>query len=112
MNINVEDLTNIPMAPGEDIQHYFSFKSLSTKHHHCGLGVTSLLLTQRARVRSPVGLVSWLKFFRGFPSTVRQISGNFGEIRPRLSYDHHMQGDSVKVCKNVTGHRGCSTEQF
>ena len=30
----------------------------------CGRGVTSLFLTQRARVRSPVGSISWLWFFR------------------------------------------------
>ena len=28
--------------------------------------------------------------FRGFPSTVRQMSGNLGHIRPRLSYGHHI----------------------
>ena len=28
---------------------------------------------------------------RGFPSTVRQMSGNLGHIRPRLSYGHHTQ---------------------
>ena len=57
--------------------------------HRYGLGITSLFLTQRARVRSPVVSISWLRFFRGFPSTVRQMSGNLGPIRPRLSYDHH-----------------------
>ena len=34
--------------------------------HRCGLEVTSLLLTQRARVRSPVGSISWLRFFPRF----------------------------------------------
>ena len=29
-------------------------------------------------------------FFRGFPSPLRQISGNLGHIRPRLSYGHHI----------------------
>ena len=58
--------------------------------HRCGLGVTSLLLTQRARVRSPVGSITWLSFFRGFSSTIRKMSGNLGYIRPRLSYGHHI----------------------
>ena len=31
--------------------------------HHCGLGLTSLPLTQQARVRSPVRSISWLRFF-------------------------------------------------
>ena len=30
-----------------------------------------------------------LEFFRGFPFTVRQISGKLGHIRPRVLYDHH-----------------------
>ena len=30
--------------------------------HRCGHGVTSLLLTQWVRVRSPVGTISWLRF--------------------------------------------------
>ena len=36
-------------------------------HDHRGfLELTSLLLTQRARIRSPVGSVTWLRFFTGF----------------------------------------------
>ena len=46
------------------------------RDHRCGLGVTSLSLMQRARFRSPIGSVSWLRFFRGFSSTYRQMSGN------------------------------------
>ena len=65
--------------------------------HRCALGVTPLLLTQRARLRSPVGPISWLRFFPGFPSTVRRMSGNLGHIRPRLSYGHHI---SSKLCIN------------
>ena len=34
--------------------------------YRCGLGVTLLLLTQRARVQSPVGSISWLRFIPGF----------------------------------------------
>ena len=66
---------------------------IESKHsfyQRCSLGVTSLLLTQWAWVRSPVESVSWLKFFRGFPSTVRQMPGNLGHIRPQLSYGHHI----------------------
>ena len=58
--------------------------------HPCGLGVTSLLLTQWARVQSPVGSTSWLRFFQGFPSTVRQLSVNLGHIRSRLSYGRYI----------------------
>ena len=54
--------------------------------HRCGLGVTSLILTQRARVQSPVGSISWLRFFRCFPLTISQMPGNLG----RLSYGHHI----------------------
>ena len=46
-------------------------------HHRCDPWLM-LPLTQRTQVRSPVGLVSWLRFFRGFSSTVRQMSGNVG----------------------------------
>ena len=45
--------------------------------------------TKRARVRSPLGSISWLRFFRGYPS------GNLGHIRPWLSYGHHI---SSKPC--------------
>ena len=34
-------------------------------------------VTQRVRVRSPIGTVSWVRFFRGFSSPVRQMSGSF-----------------------------------
>ena len=70
--------------------------------HHCGLGITSLLLSQRAQVRCPVGSISWLRFFQGFPSTVKQMSGNMGHIRPRLSYGHHI---SFKHISSVYGRR-------
>ena len=45
--------------------------------NRCGRDVTSFTLIQRVRVRSPIGSISWLRFFRCFPSTVRQMSGNF-----------------------------------
>ena len=34
------------------------------------------------------GSISIVEVFRGFPSTVRQMSENLGLIRPRLSYGH------------------------
>ena len=34
--------------------------------HRCGLVVTSLPLTKRTRVRSPIGSISWLRFFPWF----------------------------------------------
>ena len=46
--------------------------------HRYGLGVTSLLLTQRARVRSPVGSVSWLRFFPGFSLNRKTSVRKFG----------------------------------
>ena len=58
--------------------------------HRLGLGVRSVPLIQWARVRSPVGTISWLRFLRGFPSTARQMSGNLGHNRPRLSYGHNI----------------------
>ena len=33
--------------------------------------------------------VSWVWFFRGFSSLVRQISGNFRPQGPRISFGHH-----------------------
>ena len=48
--------------------------------HRYDLVVTSLPLTQRARVRSPVDSISWLRFFRGFPSTAH-ISSVYGRGR-------------------------------
>ena len=55
--------------------------------HPCGLGVTSLLLTQWTRARFPVGSISWLRFFWGFPSTVRQMDDNFERKKLCLSRD-------------------------
>ena len=62
----------------------------SMRNHHCDLEVTTLSLTQRTRVRSPVGSVSWLSFFWVFSSTVRHMSGNLGHIRLWLSFGHHI----------------------
>ena len=44
----------------------------------CGLGVTSLPLTHQVSVRSRSGHFPGWGFFRGFPSTVSQMSGNLG----------------------------------
>ena len=73
------------VVPGPT-QWFFHFG----EDHSCGLGVTSLPLTQRTRVRSPVGSISWLSFLRSFPSTVLQMSGYLGHICPWLSYGHHI----------------------
>ena len=86
-------------------------RSLDYRDHRCGLGVTSLFLTQRARVRSPVGSISWLRIFRGFPLSVKQISGNLGHVRPRLSYGHHKSSKPYVIrirMATITGH-SCST---
>ena len=53
------------------------------------LELRSLPLMQRDRVRFPVGSISWLRILRDFSSTVRQVSGNFGHIRPRVPFGHH-----------------------
>ena len=46
---------------------------------------TSLLLTQRVRVRSPVRSISWLRFSPGFSLTVRQISESLGSTAVELA---------------------------
>ena len=53
----------------------------SQTNHRCGLGITSFPLKQRTQVRSPVSQFHDLRFFRGFPSIVRQMSGNLGHLR-------------------------------
>ena len=45
--------------------------------HRCGQTVACVPITQRAGVRSRSGQVSWVRFFRGFSSPVRQMSGSF-----------------------------------
>ena len=40
--------------------------------------------------------VSWLWSFRGFPSTIGQMSANFSHIHPRLSYGHFIYGVPFK----------------
>ena len=69
----------------------------------------SLLLTQQARVRFLNRSVSWLRFFRGFPSTVRQMSGNLGHIRPRVPSVHHI---SSKPYSSVYGRFLILIERF
>ena len=56
---------------------------------------------------SILGLVSFLVkgFFRGFPSTVRQMSGNLGHNRPRLSYGHHI----IRLWTATVSYHSCST---
>ena len=67
----------LPMRPG--LFNEFSHWAMD---HCCGLGVALLLLTQRARVQSPVGPVSWLRFFLGFSSNLKTNIRKFG---PHLS---------------------------
>ena len=56
----------------------------------------NIVNSDAARPGSISGRVSFrVEVFRGFPSTVRQVSGNSGHIRPRLSYSHHK---SSKPC--------------
>ena len=54
--------------------------------------VARALVTQRARVRSPVGTGFLGEVFSGFSSPVRQMSGNFRPQGPRISFgrrNHH-----------------------
>ena len=74
-----------------DISHGNIFSATSgatwnylSRDHRCGIGVTSLPLTQRAPVRSPVGSVFLVEVFLGFSSTVRYMSG---KLRPHPSPD-------------------------
>ena len=59
-------------------------------------------LTQWVRVRSPVGSVSWLRFFLGVSSTVRQMPGNVGYIRPRVSFGHHYNLKTIFIRLRAT----------
>ena len=79
--------------------------------NRCGLGVTSLLLMKRTRVRSPVKSLSWLMLFRGFPSTVRQMSGNLSHIRPQLSYVQHISSKpyTIRLRTSTVCDLGCCT---
>ena len=43
--------------------------------------VACAVVTQRARVRFPAGQVFWVRFFRGFSSPVRRMSGSFRPTR-------------------------------
>ena len=51
--------------------------------------VACALVTQRARVRSPVGTNFLGEVFSGFSSSVRQMSGNFRLQGTRKSFGHH-----------------------
>ena len=46
--------------------------------HRCGLWVTSLFLTQRARIRSPVESIPWLRFFPEFSLNRKTNVRKFG----------------------------------
>ena len=56
--------------------------SYKVQDHYSGQRVMSLPLIQWAKVQILVGSVSWLRFIRDFPSTVRWMSGNLGHICP------------------------------
>ena len=62
----------------------------SVKSTAVGQAVACAPVKQRARVQSPVGK-SFLGgvFFRGFSSSVRQMSGSFRPQGPRISFGHH-----------------------
>ena len=70
--------------------------------YRCDLEVTSLPHTQWGRVRFPVGSISWLRFFRSFSQTVRQMSEYLGHIRPRVLFGHH---NNSKPYSSVFGRR-------
>ena len=53
-----------------------------------GQAVACAPVTQRARVRSPVGTSFLGEVFRCFSSPVRQMSGSFRPQGPRISFDH------------------------
>ena len=58
-----------------------------------------------SRLTSLVDSISWLGFFRGFLSSVRQMSRNLGHIRPRLSYGHRIKVASIStpvlICRSM-----------
>ena len=59
---------------------------MRTDDHRCDRGITSLRLTKRARVRSPVGSDFLVVFFWGFSSTVSRMSGKLRpQIHPQIS---------------------------
>ena len=80
------------------IYYFISFYSRS----HCGLGFTSLPFTQRARVRSTIGKISWFRFFPGFVLEDKEMCGNLGYIRSQLSFCHH---NHLKPSLSVYGQR-------
>ena len=61
-----------------DTRFAFTWLTRSWPPHRCGLGITSLLLTQRTRVRSPVGSVSRLRFFLRFSLNRKTDVRKFG----------------------------------
>ena len=59
-----------------------------------GQAVACAPVTQRARVRSPVGTSFLGEFFRDFFSPVRQMSGSFRPQGSRISFGHHYHHQS------------------
>ena len=74
--------------------------------HRCGLEVTSLLLIQRARVRSPVGPISFLRFFPGFFLNGKT---NFREFRPHSSPVIIWPSYIIHLRAATVSDHGCST---
>ena len=92
----------------------FVHSSKDGNDHPCGLEVTSLLLTQRVRVRTPVGSISWLRFFPGFSLNRKINVRKFGPHSSRLSYGHHIPSKQYIICSRtatVSDH-SCSTWQW
>ena len=62
-------------------ENFASMTSLGImQDHHCGLGITSLPLTQRARVQFPVGSISLRRFFPGFSLNRKTNVRKFGPL--------------------------------
>ena len=57
-------------------------------------------VTQRVRVRSPVG-TSFLGevLFQGFSSSVRQMSGTLGPHGSRITFDHHNHPYHIRLVR-------------
>ena len=79
--------------------------------HRCDLGVPSLPLTQRIRVRSPVGSISWM-FFPGFILNRKKNVRKFGPQSSRVSFGQHnpkpyssVSGRRRSLILDVYGHR-------
>ena len=65
------------------------------KVHSCGPGGSMRAYhTAGSRFDPRSGQVSWVRFFRGFSSPIRQMSGSFRPQRPWISFGHHYHRSS------------------